>query len=201
MKNNYIIIGDSLVYGIGGYKQNGWVSMFKNKLLNDNQTKYLNDHVHCIGFPGATSKDIAQKIKSIIETYYFNEVNNIFIISVGVNDTQTSDGKQKNSIDEYQDNIYKIINAIRFKPNSKLIFIGLTKIQEQSGLFMWKDNKFFDNSIIEIYNQRLIDICTSNELEYISMKDLLGKTDYDDGLHPNDGGYKKILERIIDLLK
>lgn len=34
MKNNYIIVGDSVVYGIGGYQKNGWVSMLKNELLN-----------------------------------------------------------------------------------------------------------------------------------------------------------------------
>ncbi len=105
MKNNYIIIGDSIIYGVGGYQQNGWVSMLKNELLNREGTKESTKYVHCIGFPGATSKDISEKIEAIVNTYYSIDMNNTFFISIGVNDTQIFKGKSKVSIDEYK-NIY-----------------------------------------------------------------------------------------------
>ena len=113
MKNNYIIVGDSVVYGIGGYQTNGWVSMLKNELLNKEGTKNSTNYVHCVGFPGVTSKDIAEKIESIVNTYYSRDVNNIFLISIGVNDTQIFNGENKNSIDQYRTNIMKIINVLR----------------------------------------------------------------------------------------
>lgn len=69
MKNNYIIIGDSISYGIGGYKSLGWVSMFKQKLLNKEGTKESTNYVHSAAFPGATSQDIKSKINSIVETF------------------------------------------------------------------------------------------------------------------------------------
>ena len=35
MKTSYIFVGDSIVYGIGDFEQNGWTSMFKNKILRN----------------------------------------------------------------------------------------------------------------------------------------------------------------------
>lgn len=33
MNNNYIIIGDSITYGIGDLESGGWATMFKNYIV------------------------------------------------------------------------------------------------------------------------------------------------------------------------
>ena len=58
MNNNYIVIGDSIAYGIGDFKSGGWSSMLKNYIVNKDDSKLCNNYVHIAGFPGATSVDI-----------------------------------------------------------------------------------------------------------------------------------------------
>lgn len=196
MKNNYIIIGDSIIYGIGGYQQNGWVSMLKNELLNREGTKESTNYVHCVGFPGATSKDILEKIESIVKTYYSSEMNNTFFISIGVNDTQIFKGNSKVSIKEYKNNISKIISTLK-KENCSIIFLGLTGIEEKDKPFLWKPDKYYNYNIIVNYNETLKEICSSNGIKYIPMINVLKEKDFIDGLHPNDSGYNKILEKVL----
>lgn len=201
MKNNFIIIGDSIVYGIGGYEQNGWVSMLKNKLLNQEGSKESTNYVHCVGFPGATSIDILDKIESIINTYYNKDMNNVFIISIGVNDTQIFKGKNKNSVDIYEKNIIDIINVINKKDNCRIVVLGLTEIREKEEPFFWKTDKYYDNDTIISYDNILRNVCIDNKVEYISMMDVLVENDYIDGLHPNDSGYDKIAQKVFLSLK
>ena len=200
MKNNYIIIGDSIIYGVGGYEHNGWVSMLKNKLLNAEGTKESTNFVHCVGFPGATSKDIVEKFNSIVDTYYSSDMNNTFIIAVGINDTQVFNGSCKSTIDEYRDNIVKMINILKKKDNCKIIFIGLTRIEDISKPLCFKPSKFYDYKIILEYDNCLSEICKSENIEYVSMIDVLDSNDFVDGLHPNDSGYSKMYEKVLSVL-
>lgn len=197
MKNNYIIIGDSIVYGIGGYHQNGWVNMLKNELLNREGTKESTNYVHCVGFPGATSKDISEKIEFIVNTYHSNDMNNTFLISIGVNDTQIFKKENKVSEEEYKNNITKIINTLKKKDNCNVIFLGLTSIEEKNEPFFWKPDKYYNYNNIVNYNKILKEVCNSNNINYIPMIDVLNDEDFIDGLHPNDNGYNRILEKIL----
>lgn len=197
MKNNYIVIGDSIVYGIGGYEQNGWVSKLKNNLLNSEGSKESTKYVHCVGFPGATSKSIFEKIEYIINAYYSNDMKNIFIISIGVNDSQIFKEKNKVDISDYKENIYKIINAISKKENASIILLGLTRIQQRNEPFYWKPEKYYDDKTIANYDRILQETCKNTDIKYISMRDVLEENDYIDGLHPNDNGYTKIFKKVL----
>lgn len=196
-KNNYIIVGDSITYGIGGYQQNGWVSILKNKLLNKEGTKESTNYVHCVGFPGATSKEILKKFESIVATYYSSDMNNIIMVSIGVNDTQIFKGTPKTNIDEYKSNIIKIIDFVKKKSNCNIVFVGLTSIKEKSEPFFWKTDKYYDYNIINDYDNILREVCNKNGVKYIPMIDVLTEDDFIDGLHPNDFGYTKIYEKIL----
>ena len=61
MNTNYIIIRDSITYGIGDFESSGWASMFKNYIVNKDDSKVCNNYVHVVGFPRATSLDILDK--------------------------------------------------------------------------------------------------------------------------------------------
>ncbi len=41
MNTNYIIIGDSITYGIGDFESCGWATMFKNYIINKDDSKYV----------------------------------------------------------------------------------------------------------------------------------------------------------------
>lgn len=199
MKDNYIFVGDSITYGIGGFQSNGWVSMLKSFIINKESGKKPTKFVHCVGFPGATSKDIIEKFNSIVDTYYSSDMNNTFIIAVGINDTQVFNGSCKSTIDEYKENIIKIINILKRKDNCKIIFIGLTRIEDISKPLCFKPSKYYDYKIILEYDNCLSEICKSEYIEYVSMIDVLDENDFVDGLHPNDSGYSKMYEKVLSV--
>ena len=88
-----------------------------------------------------------------------------------------------------------------------MIILGLTRI-ECDERFLWKPNKYYDNSIISEYDRdlelilnydtELKKLCQERRINYISMKDVLRKEDFIDGLHPTTEGHRKMCEYIID---
>ena len=208
MNNNYIVIGDSITYGIGDFESGGWSAMFKNFVVNKDNSKVCNNYVHVAGFPGATSTDILNKIEDIFNSFKHEEFNNIIILSIGVNDTQEFNGNNKNSIVQYKSNIEKITKYV-IEQNAELIVLGLTRI-ESDEKFLWKPNKYYDNDIISEYDRdlqailefdsKLKELCKEKKIKYIPMQDVLQKDDFIDGLHPNTNGHKKICEYLINKL-
>ena len=209
MNNNYIIIGDSITYGIGDLESGGWAAMFKNYIVKKDDTKECNNYVHVAGFPGATSTDILFKIDSILKSFKDDEFTNIVILSIGVNDTQEFNGSQKNSIEQYKINIEKIAKCV-IDNGCYMIILGLTRI-ESDEKFLWKPNKYYDNEIISEYDRdlelilnydaELEKLCKNNKIKYVAMQDLLKKEDFIDGLHPNHNGHKKICNHVIENIK
>ena len=209
MNTNYIIIGDSITYGIGDFENGGWATMFKNYIVNKDDSKVCNNYVHITGFPGATSSDILHKIDGILKVFLHKEFTNTVILSIGVNDTQVFNGEPKNDIEQYKLNIEKIAKLV-IDNGCNLIILGLTRI-ESSENFMWKPNKYYDNNIISEYDRdlklildydtELKELCKDNKIKYIPMEKVLEKADFIDGLHPNYNGHKKIFEYIIEFIK
>lgn len=209
MNNNYIIIGDSITYGIGDFESGGWAAMFKNYIVKKDNSKECSNYVYVAGFPGATSTDILTKIDSILKSFKHEEFTNTVILSIGVNDTQEFNGSQKNSIEQYKANIEKIAKCV-MDNNCNMIILGLTRI-ESDEKFLWKQNKYYDNKIITEYDRdlelilsydaELEKLCKNNRIKYIAMQDILQKADFIDGLHPNHNGHKKICNYIIESIK
>ena len=209
MNNNYIIIGDSITYGIGDFESGGWAAMFKNYIVKKDDTKKCSNYVHVAGFSGATSTDILSKIDSILKLFKNEEFTNIVILSIGVNDTQEFNGSQKNSIEQYKINIEKIAKCV-IDNGCYMIILGLTRI-ESDEKFLWKPNKYYDNEIISEYDRELElilnydaeleKLCKNNKIKYIAMQDVLKKEDFIDGLHPNHNGHKKICNHVIENIK
>lgn len=209
MNNNYIIIGDSITYGIGDFESGGWATMFKNYIVKKDNSKECSNYVHVAGFPGATSTDILTKIDSILKSFKHEEFTNTVILSIGVNDTQEFNGSQKNSIEQYKANIEKIAKCV-MDNDCNMIILGLTRI-ESDEKFLWKQNKYYDNETITEYDRdlelilsydtELEKLCKNNRIKYIAMQDILQKVDFIDGLHPNHNGHKKICNYIIESIK
>ena len=196
MRTNYIVIGDSITYGIGDFESGGWATMLKKYIINKDYSKVCNNYVHIAAFPGATSTDILNKIDSILQSFNHKEFKNTIILSIGVNDTQEFNGNYRNSIEQYKTNVEKIAKCVMDK-GFNMIILGLTRI-ESDEKFLWKLNKYYDNKIISEYDTELKEFCRNNRIKYIPMQEVLKKEDFIDGLHPNHNGHKKIFEKIID---
>lgn len=69
-----------------------WATIFKNYIVNQDDSKVCNNYVHIAGFPGATNSNILNKINSILQSFMDKQFKNTVILSVGVNDTQVFNG-------------------------------------------------------------------------------------------------------------
>lgn len=200
METNYIIIGDSITYGIGDFESGGWATMFKNYIVNTDDSKVGNNYVHIAGFPGATSSDILNKINSLLQSFIYEGHTNTVIIFIGVNDTQVLHEEPEDNREQYKSNIEKIAKIVTDK-GCNLIILGLTSI-ESDEKFLWKPNKYWeydrDVKIVLKYDAALKEVCKKNKIKYIPMQEVLEKNDFIDGLHPNQNGHKKIFEYIIN---
>ena len=189
MKKNYIIIGDSITYGIGSKETGGWANLFKNDILRNDDTKECSSYVHIMGYPGVTSSDIFEKKEKIFESVKSDNCRNVVILSIGLNDTQEIDGKNKVSRMNFLENIVLLMKF--FQERADLIILGLTRVDSKDKFF-WKPRKFYDNDTIDFYDSLIEKECKILCAEYIPLRDVLTHEDYIDGLHPNDEGHKKI---------
>lgn len=209
MKNNIIICGDSIVYGVGDNpEKGGWANRLTSIFNKENVGKTNNHYVHSVGFPGAKTTDIVERFESICKSFHFEGTNEIIILSIGVNDTQFN-GEQisADALARFDANIRTLIDIAK-RYSEKILFVGLTRVRQDDDKkvpFKWKDGKFFDNGIIEEFDARLKEICGENGCEYLSIVNQLSSGQLKDGLHPSEIGhfilcnevYKKIRELYI----
>ena len=208
MKKNYILIGDSIVYGIGDYDNCGWATEFKKYIMRKDNTKECNNLVNIAAFPGARSYNILDRIDNGVITFgefleiiyleafdrYF-DFKNIVILSIGINDTQCFNGVYSNSKESYKSNLEDIIKKVKDR-GFELIILGLTKTGCKDKI-EFKPNKIYDNKVILQYDEIVRNICKNNDIVYIPIFNILNDEDFIDGLHPNTNGHKKIYEEII----
>lgn len=190
MNKNYIVIGDSITYGIGDFETLGWATMLKREIINKDETDTCSNFVHIAGFPGATSTEVLYRIDNIYRTFRYNNFENIIILSIGINDVYEYDINGSNNLDEYISNMKGIIDYIE-KQDIELILVGLTPVEESEDI----------NSFIIDYDNALKKLAEEHELGYIPMFDVLDDSDLIDGLHPTQEGHEKIFNRIIDYLE
>ena len=198
MKKNYIIIGDSLPYGVGDYLNNGWVALLKKEIMVlDQNSKNVSNYVHSAAFPGATSKVIAYRIDSILDTYVFDadNVENEVVLSIGVNDTKTINGEQQINLSNFIVNITSIIQKVRSR-HCNITILGLTRTIPTTYV-EFKEGQFFVNDVIDRYDEILKEICGLYNVDYIELSHILEQNHYHDGIHPNSEGHKLIYQKVI----
>lgn len=204
MKNNIIICGDSIVYGVGDdSEKGGWANRLKSIFDKENNGKTNKNYVHSIGFPGAKTADIVARFENICEAIHFEGTNEIIILSIGVNDTQFNGEQVRASeLEIFETNIKTLIDtAKRYSKN--ILFAGLTRVRQDDDkkTFKWKEGKFFDNKIIEEFDERLKEICSENGCEYLSTAHLLSSGQLNDGLHPNPIGHLTLCNAVYNKIR
>lgn len=196
MKNNYIIIGDSIAYGIGDPIDGGWTGMLKKYAIGRPYSPKDAMRIHVAAYPGITSSELLPKLKNIIKTFYDHEMLNTVIVAVGINDTKVKNNKSVVNIEDYKNNIIEMINIINENYCDSL-FIGLTNIVADNGKLTFDGDKNYINKVIEKYDDTLEQICKNSGIKYLKTNGILKYEDIDDGLHPSNLGHKKIYKKVF----
>ncbi|WP_455675035.1 DUF459 domain-containing protein [Pradoshia sp.] len=193
-----IALGDSLTYGIGDEKKQGYIGQLQKKL---NQQSDYTFTIHNFGIPGQESSDLLEQLESIKVNETFNEADWI-IVYIGTNDLRTATGGNFQSISKeviakkkelYTRNMDELLTGIQeFNSSVPIIVVGLYNPFQQSNQL---------NEIVSDWDNSVKDIVQQHKhTHFIPTNDLLEdkeKEDYfSDALHLNHKGYRLIAERI-----
>jgi len=194
MSKRICIFGDSIAWGAVDPKNGGWVTQLRRYFeMNDYDIGVYNQSVS-----GDNTDDLLKRFEVECKA----REPQIIIFAIGINDSQyiMNRDNPRISIEKFQNNLVKLINQAN-KISDIIIFVGITKVDES--LVMptpWDTTKFYDNYNIAKYNSVIKKVSDDNTLPFIDLLDLLNKNDFDDGLHPDSNGHKKMFLEIKKFL-
>ena len=165
-----------------------------NRLRNYFEEQGKDNDIYNLGISGDSTTDLFGRIE--IEAK--SREANLIVFAIGVNDAQFIHSTNSNRIsdNDFENNIKKLFGIAK-KFTSKIIFIGLTPVDEtRTRPIPWNTDKTYTNKRIKKFDLIIKDFCDENNLKFIPINDLLNNSDLIDGLHPNAQGHIKMFERI-----
>lgn len=184
MKDNFVFIGDSLVYGYGVKKFDCWV----NKI-----SLFSNSNIINKGVNGSTTTDMLIRFDDDVISFLPTKV---FIMG-GTNDLLCN--RSINSIIENIKLMIIDLNAI-----DSTIIIGLPPdiiVEDAYNLFMESHTYDYCKNSLPLLRQELISLCKTYNCNYIDFYTLtnnnIDNNIYLDGVHLNPTGQELILKEFF----
>lgn len=195
-------LGDSLTRGIGDTEGKGYINLLKEDLLiNDSEVKLTN-----LAVSGATSTDLLKQLseKGVIRSV---SESNIIMITIGGNDLFRSanlEDIQLSDVDTsqklYLSNLNSILTSIRNENKDAHIYLlGLYNPFENL------EQSELTSKIVYQWNfkTQLLTLDYDN-VTFVPVADIfqgnIGKLLYTDHFHPNHEGYRRISNRLLQLI-
>lgn len=191
MDKIFCVFGDSVTQA--DYVKDSWVNLlrahFENKHRNDSVSVYN------LGVNANTTDDVLKRF----EPEAIARTPTSIIFAVGINDSSYLNETSEPIIGEesFKNNLKALINAAK-KFSDDITFIGLT-LGDDSSLKPYPDSstgKSYDKNRSKRYNEILRKVVSEKNVRFIELFDNLGAKDFQDGLHPNDNGHRKMFEVI-----
>lgn len=187
---NICIFGDSIAWGAYDPEQGGWA----NRLRNYFEAQNKDITVYNLSISGDTTTDLLNRLEVELKS----REPNIIIFAIGINDARSiNNGKLgQTSINEFQNNLERLYATAK-KFTDKIVFIGLTSVDElKTKPISWHIGTSYTNKNIKYFDGAIKKFCKENNTKFISMDEVIGNADLDDGLHPNAKGHKKMFDKI-----
>lgn len=197
---NILVFGDSIAYGACDKEYVGWINRLKLDLeIQDKNNNYYS--IFNLGIPGNTSSELRKRFKQEYNARHDQNARNIIIFSIGINDSQIINEKNRVSESNFVKNIVFLIKQAR-KFTNNILFIGLTRVDESKVMPVpWNSSIYYTNNEICKFDNSLANICSHRDISYLDVSNLLDNEDLDDGLHPNSNGHQKLYEKIYKQLE
>lgn len=191
MDRTYCIFGDSVAQA--AYVKTGWVEQFRQFL----EEKYPGDFINVfnLGIGGNTSENILQRFA--FESSARKPTDIIF--AIGINDSGYSKILSKPIVEEnkFVANLEELISMAK-KYCQNISFIGLA-LGDDSILKPFSKSstgKSYSKERAKIYDRIIYNISEKNRCKFVYLMDKLNFEDFQDGLHPNEKGHRKMFEII-----
>ena len=193
MDKSYCIFGDSVTQA--AYVRNSWVDLLKTDLEEKFQDDFVN--VFNLGVDGNTTNDILARF----ENESTARIPTSIIFAVGVNDSAYIQSLSSPITEEkmFEFNLTKLV-ALAVQFSKDITFVGLV-LGDDSTLkplpggaenYEWS----YDKKRTENYNNIQKTVVRSRNCKFIQLLDKLNPDDFQDGLHPNEQGHRKMYKII-----
>lgn len=204
-----ICFGDSITYG-NWDPEGGWVGRLRHYLDSKSLSAYSGDDLYSkyytltynLGIPGDTSTGLFARFENELIPRFNPDEETIILFAIGINDSRfyLSDGRYETEMEDFKQNIWDMWEIAR-QYTMDVAFIGLTPVDEvRTDPLYWEPDAVYKNEYIEQYNSAIKEFCLGREVPFIdlfdAMKDLNVVSLMEDGIHPNQEGYK-VIEEII----
>jgi lysophospholipase L1-like esterase len=194
-----LIFGDSIAWGAFDKKYGGWVERLKAHFLQNYKEEEIG--IYNLSISSNDTRGVLVFLEQDI-----NKINKIepekliLLFSIGSNDSRYINEKNNVAvpIKEFEENLKKII-TISNKFSPKIFFTGLIKVDDKLTQ-PWNQNEFWENKDIQKYDDTIRTICKNQQIDFISLFDLIEKNELKDGLHPNTKGHEKIFNHVKEYL-
>ena len=127
------------------------------------------------------------------------------VVSIGVNDSHQAGTDPIMSLNEYGENIAKLIVMAK-KYTEKILFAGLSPVVEsRTTPVSWGDYNYTNNRLIE-FDSKLKQTCLIANVGYVEIYQKLqtaqqSSEHFTDGLHPDDNGHQLIADIVLPEIK
>ena len=147
MSKRICVFGASITWGAFDSEKGGWVNRLK--LINFTQGGGYID-IYNLGISGDTTNELLERI----DTELFAINSGVIIFSIGANDSSYLKSKNDNYVDleKFKENLDKLYKKSK-KFTKEIIFVGLTKIDEQKlNPIPWDNDIRYTDKNIKVYN-------------------------------------------------
>ncbi len=179
------VFGDSITWGAWDLTSGGWVNRLRNYYDNNNR----DISVYNNGVDGDYVGDVLKRFDTEVEARDPDAI----ILAIGINDTSHTSNPAGTNLEKFEES-YKILLEKSEKFTGKVVIVGLTNVDENSGKHGYK------NVEISRFNETVKSIAKTKNIPFIDLFGLLENDELDDGLHPNSSGHKKIFEKVKEAL-
>lgn len=184
------IFGDSIAWGAGLSKRVSWADLIRNELGKKDTAL----SVYTLGVDAENSRGLLKRVDIEMKA----RDPQIMIFAVGTNDSIFwKPNKTDVSVPEFKKNIKELISKAR-KYTDDIIFVGLAKGTDKLTVPLPASTteKCFTKKRIREYNKVLKETVLLSNLRFVDINGILSDKDFDDGLHPNQEGHRKIFAII-----
>lgn len=191
MEKNYCIFGDSVTQA--PYVKIGWVGLFRQFLEEKNQKDSVN--IFNLGVSGNTSEDILKRFDAEASVREPTDI----IFAVGINDSGYFRIPSKPVVEEskFVLNLEELIAKAR-KFSQDITFIGLV-LGDDSILKPFPESSTghsYTRERAKAYDRIIKEMSEKKGCRFVYIMDKLDSADFQDGLHPNEQGHRKMFEVI-----
>jgi lysophospholipase L1-like esterase len=188
-----VVFGDSVSWGAWDTEKGGWVGrlwFFVAKRKED----YV--QIYNQSIDGGTTETILERFEKEAGVRDADAL----IFQTGGNDAAYQ-GEPNNFLvppEKFRENLEEIIGRAK-KITDNIVFLDLKNCDESKTMPVpWADI-YYTNENIQKYNRIMEDVCLKNDVLFLDLG-LIGNEDFDDGLHPNAEGHRKIFEQVKNFL-